>query len=114
MPKTNPIDANANKPVPANIDAEKSVLAACLLNAEILEEILLKLKPEDFFRPAHRVIFEAVASLNARRIPVDQISLADTLKASNQLEAVGGPAYIIELAEAEGMRAHALAVKVRK
>lgn len=88
-----------NRPIPTNIEAEKSVLAACMLNAEALEEILLKLKPENFYRPAHRTIFAAIADLNARRIPVDQISLADTLNASNQLESVGGRAYIVELAD---------------
>lgn len=41
-------ETNSNKPIPANIEAEKSVLAACILNGDILEEILLKLKPEDF------------------------------------------------------------------
>ena len=71
-----------NKPLPQNIEAEESVLAACMLNGEAVEELILKLKPEYFFRPAHRIIFEAVCDLNIRRIPVDQISLADTLNAS--------------------------------
>ena len=43
MPNNNDA-AGANKPIPSNIEAEKSVLAACMLNAEILEEIVLKLK----------------------------------------------------------------------
>jgi len=88
-----------DKPIPSNIEAEKSVLAACMLNADVLEEIILKLKPNNFFRPAHRIIFEAVCDLNARRIPVDQISLADTLNANGQLEAVGGRSYLVELAD---------------
>lgn len=85
--------------IPYNIEAEKSVLAACMLNADILEEILIKLKPENFFRPAHRTIFEGIYDLHSRRIPVDQISVVDNLKASGQLEAVGGRPYIIELAD---------------
>ena len=91
--------AASNKPLPQNIEAEKSVLAACMLNEEAVEELVLKLKPENFFRPAHRIIFEAVCDLNIRRIPIDQISLADTLNASGQLEAVGGKAYLVELAD---------------
>ena len=70
-----------------------------MLNGEAVEELILKLKPEYFFRPAHRIIFEAVCDLNIRRIPVDQISLADTLNASGQLEAVGGKAYLVDLAD---------------
>jgi replicative DNA helicase len=89
----------ANKQIPQNIEAEQSVLAACMLSPDALEEILIKLKPENFYRPAHRIIFEAICDLNARRIPVDQISLADTLRANGQLDAVGGQSYIIELAE---------------
>ncbi len=91
--------AGNNKPIPSNIEAEKSALAACILNADILEEIVLKLKPEDFFRPAHRIIFESIVNLNARRIPVDQISLADNLNSIGQLDAVGGRSYIVELAD---------------
>ena len=59
----------------------------------------MKLKPENFYRPAHRIIFEAISDLHSRRIPVDQISLADNLNASGQLDAVGGRSYIIELAD---------------
>ena len=80
-----PMDAN-NTPglapraqLPQNIEAEQSVLAACLLNGEVTEE--------------------AVISLTNRHIPVDPIALADTLKSTGQLEAVGGRAYLAELAD---------------
>ena len=96
--ETMPDNAN-NKPIPSNIEAEKSVLAACMLNADILEEIMVKLRPENFYRQSHRIIFEAVTDLHSRRIPVDQISLADNLNASGQLDAVGGRSYIVELAD---------------
>ena len=89
----------SNKSLPSNIEAEKSALAACMLNAEILEEVMIKLRPENFYRPSHRIIFEAISDLHTRRIPVDQISLADNLKASGQLDAVGGRSYIVELAD---------------
>ncbi len=91
--------SSRTKQQPQNIEAEKSVLAACILNQEAVEELMLKLRPENFYRPAHRIIFEAICDLNARRIPVDQISLADTLNATGQLEAVGGKSYLIELAD---------------
>ncbi|MBR3182098.1 MAG: replicative DNA helicase [Eggerthellaceae bacterium] len=92
-------NAANNKSIPSNIEAEKSVLAACMLNADILEEIMIKLQPECFYRQSHRIIFEAIKDLHSRRIPVDQISLADNLNASGQLDAVGGRSYIIELAD---------------
>ena len=96
---TESVGTTSDKPIPSNIEAEKSVLAACMLNADVVEEVILKLKPENFFRPAHRIIFEAVCDLNSRRIPIDQISLADNLNASGQLDAVGGRSYLLELAD---------------
>ena len=85
--------------LPQNIEAEQSVLAACILNHEVTEEVVMRIRPENFFRPAHRAIFEGIQNLIGRRIPVDPISLADTLKALGQLEAVGGRAYLAELAD---------------
>lgn len=82
---------------PNNIEAEQSVLAACMLSAEVAEDLVLKLKPENFYRPQHRVIFEGIISLTTRHMPVDPISLADTLAATGQLELVGGRPYLVEL-----------------
>ncbi len=76
--------------MPQNIEAEKSVLAACMLNAEAVEELVLKLKPETFYRPRTALSSSRSASSTLRRIPVDQISLADNLNAAGQLDAVGG------------------------
>ncbi len=87
------------KTMPQNIEAEKSVLAACMLNADAVEDLVPKLTPDNFYRPAHRIIFEAICDLNIRRIPIDQISLADALNALGQLEAVGGKPYLVELAD---------------
>lgn len=95
----NPVADTAERPIPHNLDAEKSVLAACMLSAEVVEEILVKLQPESFFRPAHRIIFAAISDLYSRRIPIDQISVADTLNANGQLDAVGGRSYLVELAD---------------
>lgn len=91
--------AEKRKSLPQNIEAEKSVLAACMLNQEAVEEIATKLVPENFFRPAHQRIFEAILDLYVRHIPIDQISLADNLNASGQLEAIGGKAYLVELGD---------------
>lgn len=91
--------AEKRKSLPQNIEAEKSVLAACMLNQEAVEEIATKLVPENFFRPAHQRIFESILDLYVRHIPIDQISLADNLNASGQLEAIGGKAYLVELGD---------------
>lgn len=82
---------------PNNIEAEKSVLAACMLNPDAVDEIATKLVPENFFRPAHQLIYAGILELNTRHIPIDQISLADRLAAEGQLEAVGGRPYLSNL-----------------
>lgn len=92
---------NSEQTIPNNIDAEKSVLAACMLNQEAIEEVSLKLEPSNFYRPAHQRIYAAMFDMHSRSvpIPIDQISLADHLQAEGQLEAVGGKAYLLELAD---------------
>ncbi|WP_165248579.1 replicative DNA helicase [Adlercreutzia sp. ZJ141] len=91
--------AHARKRDPQNIEAEKSVLAACLLNQEAIEEVATKLVKENFYRIAHQRIFESMMDLYIRHIPIDHISLADNLQATGQLEAVGGKSYLVELAD---------------
>ncbi len=85
--------------LPHNLEAEKSVLAACMLNTDAAEDLVVRLEPRQFYRPAHGIVFESVHDLITRNIPVDPIALADTLKAKGQLEAVGGRSYLAELAD---------------
>ncbi len=85
--------------LPQDIAAERSVLAACILNQDVITEVITKLEPESFYRPAHRLIYEAMQDLNIRHIPVDPINLADHLNARGTLEAAGGRAYLVELAD---------------
>ena len=92
------LQSMTGRPLPNNIEAEKSVLAACMLNPDAVDEIATKLVPENFFRPAHQLIYTGILELNTRHIPIDQISLADRLAAEGQLEAVGGRPYLVELA----------------
>ena len=95
--------SNASSPVerimPQDIDAEKAVLAAMLLgqDTEVVEEALMKLSAKEFYRPAHRKIFEAMEELYNKNAPIDQLSLADRLKTRGDLDAVGGKPYIVEL-----------------
>ena len=77
-----PESSSIRKMEPQNIEAEKSVLAACLLNQEAIEDVAAKLIPDNFYRAAHQRIFEAMLDLYTRHIPLDQISVADNLKAN--------------------------------
>lgn len=95
---TNQGNPALNRVMPQNIDAEKAVLAAMILNPDIAEEALGRLEARSFYRPAHQKIFEAMQELYAKNEPIDQLTLADRLQARGDLEAIGGRPYIIDLA----------------
>ena len=59
------LQSTTGRPLPSNIEAEKSVLAACMLNPDAIDEIATKLAPENFFRPAHQRIFEKANALSS-------------------------------------------------
>lgn len=85
--------------LPQNIEAEKTILAACLLSTGVFEEVSLKVKPEDFVRNQHQLIFSAMREMNSKSIVIDAISVADYLNSKNELEQAGGVTYLLELAD---------------
>jgi len=86
------------KTPPQNIDAEKSILAAMLLNKDVVDEAVARIRAESFYKPAHQKIFSAMTELSERHIPVDHLSLAERLEAKGELREIGDKPYIIELA----------------
>ena len=90
-------ERSAPRGLPNNQDAEANVLAAMLLSPEVVEEALVELRDEDFFRPSHRTLFAALRDMYEKTIPIDAISLIDYLNSIEKLEQVGGEAYILEL-----------------
>lgn len=83
--------------LPNDIDAEQSVLSACLLSSEAADEVAITLKAENFFRHTHRIIFEAIFEMIRDGVSPDIISLADKLQAKGQLEEAGGRIYLADL-----------------
>ena len=86
------------KMMPQNIEAEKSVLAACILNPNAVAEVIPMLEPENFYSHANRAIYKSIKNLYSRNIDVDHLNLIENLQSTKQLEAAGGKAYIAELA----------------
>ena len=82
---------------PHNLDAEDSVLGAVMLSPDAANVALEKLTAEDFYKPAHQLIFEAIVSLFDGNQPIDAITVADHLRRTNQLERIGGVGYITAL-----------------
>jgi replicative DNA helicase len=85
---------------PQNIDAERSTLGSMLLEKEAIEKGTEVLKPEDFYREAHRVIFEVIIHLSNKGEPIDIITVSEELTRRNMLDKVGGIAYLTALANA--------------
>lgn len=82
---------------PSNVEAEMSVLGAMLLDKEVIPRVIQEINGSCFFKNAHRKIFEAIVKLYDSDTPVDPVTLTEELRKSGDLDAVGGPEYIITL-----------------
>ncbi len=85
---------------PQNLEAEQAVLGAILLDSVTVITVMEMLRPEDFYREAHRLIYESMIHLNGDNEPIDLITLTTRLQSKQQLEEVGGIQYITQLASA--------------
>ncbi|MBY0405948.1 MAG: replicative DNA helicase, partial [Cyanobacteria bacterium] len=83
---------------PQSLEAEQAVLGGVLFDPDALNQVVEIIKASDFYRPAHQTIFEAVISLYDKSEPVDIITVSETLKDQDNLDAVGGRSYINDLA----------------
>ncbi len=80
-----------------SVEAEMSTLGAMLLSERAAEEIVTILAEDDFYRPAHRLVFRAMKSLIAGHKPIDMTTLTEELKARGDLANIGGPDYLTEI-----------------
>jgi replicative DNA helicase len=88
-----------DQPLPHNLDAERSVLGAAILDGSaILKAIPILPDPSHFFLPQNRLVYGAIQGLMASGKPIDTVTLMEALGASGQLEAAGGAAYLSQLA----------------
>jgi len=83
---------------PQNIEAEQSVLGAMLIKQEAITEVQEILRPDDFYREAHRVVYEAIEELFSNHEAVDLVTLTEQLRKSNVLDKVGGVTFVTALA----------------
>lgn len=88
-----------HKNLPANLEAERAVLTALLLNDEYVGTAAEILTAKDFYQPAHQIIFQAIIDLVGARQRVDLITLQDALAQKGNLEAAGGIVYLVTLQE---------------
>jgi len=89
----------ADRTAPHNLEAEKCVLGAILIDNPSFNQASEVIDAGDFFRDAHRRIFEKMVGLSERNQAIDPVTLKDELSRSGELEEVGGPAYIASLSD---------------
>ncbi|HJA41444.1 MAG TPA: replicative DNA helicase [Firmicutes bacterium] len=83
---------------PHNLEAEQAVLGALFIDEKAIIKISEILVPEDFYRSAHQKIYQAMLTLYNQNMPIDIVSVVETLTQKNQVEDIGGTTYIRELA----------------
>ena len=107
MSATDPVDARA---LPHDIAAEQSVLGAVLIGApHVIDDVKAAgLRPTDFYRPAHRIIYEAISDLYDRGEPADVVTVFDELGRRGELARVGGGPYLHTLTAAVPTAANAV------
>jgi len=92
------VDSLPERVPPQNLEAEQSVLGAMLIEGEAIVRAAEILRPEDFYRDAHRRVFEAIIALSDRSEAVDLVTVTEELRRRGQLEEVGGASYLTTLA----------------
>jgi replicative DNA helicase len=83
--------------LPFDREAEEAVLGSILINPEVYFDVAHFLSPEDFFLHRNRWIWEAFASLQEQRLPIDILTVSEELDRKSKLDDVGGPAYLTTL-----------------
>jgi replicative DNA helicase len=82
---------------PQNIEAEASVLGALLLDQEAIIKVIDILKPDDFYKEAHKIIYISMFELFEERNPCDVVTLTNKLDGKNELDRIGGASYLTKL-----------------
>ena len=101
-------DKNAGKVPPQNIDAEKSLLGAILIDEEVLVDVAEIVKPVDFYEKRHGLIYAGIIRLFEKDAQsVDLLTLTDELKKKDDIDTVGGSSYLSELTNYVPTAAHA-------
>lgn len=91
---------------PHNDEAEESLLGALLIEKESIFKVNDIVQPDDFYREAHRMVYEVCAELCAKHEPIDLLSVSNRLKEKQQLELVGGQSFLATLTHTVPTAAH--------
>jgi len=90
----NETELSSHKIPPQNIEAEQSVLGGIFIENEAINKVMEILSPDDFYRDAHRKIYDTLIDLSERDEPADLITMTNELRKKNQLDSIGGASYL--------------------
>ena len=91
--------STALKVPPQSIEAERSVLGGLMLDDQSWFDLVELIKPSDFYRTQHQIIFEAMMVIENKDQPLDAVTLSEELQNQGQLEKVGGVGYLADIAD---------------
>ncbi len=93
---------------PQNLDAERAVLGSLILDPSFCDDVVLLVRPEDFYADAHRKLFAHVVAMHDAGKRIDLTLLVERLKQAGEFEAIGGAAYVAEVVHAVPAASHAV------
>jgi replicative DNA helicase len=90
-------DAAYDRTPPQDVPAEQSALGGMLLSKDAIADVVEVVRPTDFYRPAHQLIYDAILDLYARGEPADAVTVSAELTRAGQLMRIGGAEYLVTL-----------------
>lgn len=89
----------SERAMPHNLDAERSILGAILIDNEAYAVVSAGIEPTLFFRDAHRTVYRHMVALAKNHEAIDLVTVVDSLRRTGEDDAVGGPAYVASLVD---------------
>ena len=102
-----PLAGDLDRTPPQDVGAEQSVLGAMLMSKDAIADVIEEVRPQDFYRPAHETIYEAIIDLYGRGEPADAVTVAAELDKRGELERVGGRVGLVDLMQSISIAANA-------
>jgi len=101
-------EAATGRVPPHDLEVEKAVLSALLLDNQAIHSVLTEVKPDDFYHPSHQQLYQAMLALQDENEPVDLHTLSDYLNRQKRLDAIGGVVFLAEIADFEATAANVI------
>ncbi|MBW4094504.1 MAG: replicative DNA helicase [Acidobacteria bacterium] len=102
-----PRESELTRTPPQDLVAEQSVLGGMMLSKDAIADVVEVIRGNDFYRPSHESIYEAIVDLYGRGEPADAVTVADELTKRQEISRVGGPAYLHQLIQSVPTAANA-------